>query len=125
MSNDYLNKICINELIEVCRYKTNEEILNKIKNEKIKVNKDKYINNQIKTVKICTTLLIQKTIALLKKFREEEIKLGDIPLNKVKIQEIVLLSQNLKNLEVFSNINVFDEDKDDKKDNNEDITFLM
>jgi len=39
VSNDYLNKICINELIEVCRYKINEEILNKIKNEKIKVAK--------------------------------------------------------------------------------------
>jgi len=124
VSNDYLNLICINELMEVCRYKTNEEILNNIKNEKIKINKDKYINNQIKIGKICTTLLIQKMIELLKKFREDEIKLGDMPLNRVRIQEVVMLLQKVKTLEVFPNIDVFDEDKDIKKDNNENITFF-
>ena len=124
VSNDYLNQICINELMEVCRYKTNEEILSNIKNEKIKINKDKYINNQIKIGKICTTLLIQKMIELLKKFREDEIKLGDMPLNRVRIQEVVILLQNVKTLEVFPNINVFDEDKDDIKDINKDITFF-
>ena len=126
VSNDYLNQICVNELMEVCRYKTNEEILNNIKNEKIKIkiNKDKYINNQIKIGKICTTLLIQKMIELLKKFREDEIKLGDMPLNRVRIQEVVVLLQNVKSLEVFPNINVFDEDKDDKNDKNKDITFF-
>ena len=63
-------------------------------------------------------------IELLKKFREDEIKLGDMPMNRVRIHEVGVLLQNVKTLEVFPNINSFDKDKDDKKDNNKDITFL-
>ena len=120
-SPDTLNQICINELFEICRYKSNEEILSKIKDNKIKINKDKYINNQIKIGKICTTLLIQKIIELLKNFREDEIKSGEMPLTRSRIQEIVILLQNTKTLEVFPNINLI-EKNEIKKDNFDEIT---
>ena len=116
-----LNQVCINELFEVCRYKSNEEILSKIKDDKIKIDKDKYIKNQIKIGKICTHLLIQKLIDLLKAFREDEIKSGDMPLSRTRIQEISTLLQNAKTLDVFPNINSIE--KDEKEEiKNEEIT---
>ena len=67
------------------------------------------------------TLLIQKIIELLKNFREDEIKSGEMPLTRSRIQEIVILLQNTKTLEVFPNINLI-EKNEIKKDNFDEIT---
>ena len=117
-----MNQICINELFNICKYKSDEEILENIKKEKIIINKDKYIHNHIKIGKICTVLLIQKINEILKKFREDEIKSGDMPLNRGRIKEIVNLLENIKNLEIFPNINTLE--KDEKEEEKKDITVF-
>ena len=122
-SIESLNQICINELFNICKYKSDEEILENIKNEKIKINKDKYIHNHIKIGKICTVLLIQKIIEILKKFREDEIKSGDMPLSRGRIKEIVNLLENIKNLEIFPNINMLEKDEKEEE-KKEDITVF-
>ena len=122
-SIESLNQICINELFNICKYKSDEEILENIKNEKIKINKDKYIHNHIKIGKICTVLLIQKIIEILKKFREDEIKSGDMPLSRGRIKEIVNLLENVKNLEIFPNINMLEKDEKEEE-KKEDITVF-
>ena len=72
-----LNQYFINELFRLCKYKTNEEILKEVNHFNIKVNEDKLIQNYIRTSKILTNLLIRKIIDILKKFREDEKKMGD------------------------------------------------
>ena len=127
ISPDILNQICVTQLFELCRYKSNEEILSNLKNDKIKINKDKFINNKIKIGKICTKLLIQKMIKLLKKYRDDEISLGDLPMSRTRTKEIIILLQNIKNLEVFPNINLIEgneEEKESNKENKEEITVF-
>ena len=121
-SNESLNQICIKELFNICKYKSNEELLENIKNEKIKINKDKYIYNRIKIGKICTSLLIQKTIEILKQFREDEIKSGDMPLSRGRYQEIIILLENVKNLEVYPDINKIE--KNEKEEEKKEVTMF-
>ena len=124
ISPDILNQICVTQLFELCRYRSNEEILSHIENDKIEINKDKFINNKIKIGKICTKLLIQKIIKLLKKYRDDEISLGDLPMSRVRTKEIIILLQNIKNLEVFPNINLIESNEEEKENNKEDITVF-
>jgi len=124
ISPDILNQICVTELFEICRYRSNEEILNTINNDKITINKDKFINNKIKIGKICTKFLIQKMIKLLKKYRDDEISLGDLPMSRARTKEIIILLQNIKNLEVFPNINLIESNEEEKKNNKEEITVF-
>ena len=55
--------------------------------------------------KILTNLLIKKTIDILKKYREDENKSGDMPLNRGRIFEITSLLNNVKELEIYPNFN--------------------
>jgi hypothetical protein len=127
ISPDILNQICLTELFELCRYRSNEEILSNIKSDKIKINKDKFVNNKIKIGKICTKFLIQKMIKLLNRYREDEISLGDLPMSRARTKEIIILLQNIKKLEVFPNINLIDSDGEEKEnniENKEEITVF-
>ena len=55
--------------------------------------------------KICSSLLIQRIIENLKNFRDYEDKLNDVPLNQDRVKEMVELLNNIKDLELFPNIN--------------------
>ena len=103
----------INELFKICKYKTKEEILNNLTNfnKNIIIDKEAFINNQIKLSKLLTNLLIQKIIEILKKYREDEKKSGGMPLNRRRIQEIISLLKNVKEFEVFPNFNISEDNK--------------
>ena len=100
-----LNQFFINELFKLCKYKTNEQIINEIKQFNIKINEEDYIQKYIKISKILTNLLIQKIIDILKKYREDEKKIGDMPLNRGRIYEIISLLNNIKDLEIYPYFN--------------------
>ena len=51
----------------------------------------------------------------MKKFREDEIKSGDMPLSRGRIKEIVNLLENVKNLEIFPNINMLEKDEKEEE----------
>ena len=116
-----LNQYFINELFRLCKYKTNKEILNEVNHINIKINEDELIQNYIKTSKILTNLLIQKMIEILKKFREDEKKMGDMPLNRGRIYEIISLLNNVKNLEIYPDFNELKRSESDNK--NEEIAI--
>ena len=78
--------------------------------------------NRIKIGKICTSLLIQKTIEILKQFREDEIKSGDMPLSRGRYQEIIILLENVKNLEVYPDINKIE--KNEKDEEKKEVTMF-
>ena len=123
-TSDSLNQKCINELFKICKYKSKEEILKDIK-DNTKINKDKFIENQIKIGKICSTLLIQKIIEIFKKFREDEMKSGDMPLSLNRIKDIVYLLKKIKDFEMFPNINKIEkEEQKEKKEEKEEITIF-
>jgi hypothetical protein len=122
-SNESLNQINIKELLNICKYKSNEELLENINNEKLKIHKDKYINYHIKIGKICTTLLIQKIIEILKKFREDEIKSGEEPLSRERYVEIINLLQNVKNLEIYPDFNIIEKNEKEEKNKKEVTVF--
>jgi hypothetical protein len=112
-SNISFNHFFINELFKICKYKTKEEILNNLTNfnKNIIIDKEAFINNQIKLSKLLTNLLIQKIIEILKKYREDEKKSGGMPLNRRRIQEIISLLKNVKEFEVFPNFNISEDNK--------------
>ena len=117
-----LNQFCINELLKLCQYKSTEEIISQINNKKI-INLDKYIDKQIKVSKMLANLVIQKIIEILKKFREDEIRSGGMPLSRIRIKEIVDLLNNIKEMEIFPDINLI-EDYEIKKEKQEDKTIF-
>ena len=96
-----LNQFYINELFNLCKYKTNEQIINIIHNYNIKINEEIFIKNYINISKTLTHLLIQKIIETLKKYIEDENKSGGMPLNRGRIYEIITLLNNVKELEIF------------------------
>ena len=108
-----LNQFFINELFKLCKLKTKEEIINLISNYNIKTDKEKFIPNYMNISKILTNLLIKKVIDILKKYREDEKKSGDMPLNRGRIIEIISLLNNVKELEVYPDFNMLE--KDDNK----------
>ena len=55
--------------------------------------------------KICSKLLIQKLMKILKNFRDYENKMNGVPLNQDRVKEMVELLKNIKDLELFPNIN--------------------
>ena len=102
-----LSQNFINELFKLCKYKTKNEILTELNALNIKIDEEKFVKNYIKTSKFLTNLLIKKIIAILKKFREDERKIGDMPLNRGRIYEIISVLNNVKDLEVYPNFNDF------------------
>ena len=114
-----LNQNFINELFKLCKYKIKKDILAEINFLNIKIEEEKFVQNYIKISKILTNLLIQKIIDILKKFREDEKKIGDMPLNRIRINEIISVLNNVKNFETYPNFNDLNK-IGDQKDNNED-----
>lgn len=105
----------MNKLLKICQYKSNEEIIENMDNNQ-KINLDKYLNFKIKIAKICSKILIQKTIEILKRYRDDEKKSGNMPLNKERIKDLFDLLNSLKNLELFPNINWLDIEEDEEKE---------
>ena len=64
-------------------------------------------------------MIIQKAIVNLKKFREEEKKMGDMPLNRGRIYEIISLLTNLKKLEIYPCFNDLNKEEFKVKQNKE------
>ena len=97
-----LKLVCVNELLKYCKYEPNEEIIKEIK---INVNREQYINNKINLIKKLSIFMVKQIIELLKKFRKDEIVLGDMPLIRSRVQEIYDLLKSVKELELFPELN--------------------
>ena len=121
-SIESINQISIQKLFNICKFKSNEELLENMKNEKM--DNEKYINYHIKIGKIFTTLLIQKTIEILRRFREDEIQSGDIPLSNERYTEIRNLLLNIKNLEIYPDINNIDKNEKEEEEEKKEITVF-
>ena len=113
--NEKINQTFIDSLFIICKYQSNEEILNYINKFKLKDNiKEKYISNFITFKKKCTTLLISKLTIILNEYKEQYEKGKEDALT----QKIVSLLNEIKNLEVFPDLVNFNNNKKTTINNN-------
>ena len=91
--NDSINKTFITNLFSICKYQTNQEILDIIKQSKLKNIKEKeFTNKYINFKKKCISLLIYKLNEILKEYKNAY---------QNKEEEIIFLLNEIKNLEVY------------------------
>jgi hypothetical protein len=136
-----ISKMCLDNLFDFCKFKTNEELKKDFEkyndvninenNDKNKDNKDNennldntkndnldnYIKMRIKISKMCTPILIKRSKDTMKKFIEDEIKSGAMPLSRNRLEEVKFILEGLKNLEIFPNFKDIEENKNKNNEN--------
>ena len=114
--NETINQTFIDSLFIICKYQSNEEILNYINKFKVKDNiKEKYISNFITFKKRCTSLLITKLTEILSEYKE----LYEKGKEDALAQKIISLLSEIKNLEVFPGLVNTDNNKKAKNEKND------
>ena len=108
-------------LFSICKIQTNQEILDIIKQSKLKnIQESEFINKYINFKKRCSSLLITKLNEILKEYKNE---------NKDKQEEIIFLLKEIKNLEVFPELinkdYLNDNDKKEKNKNKKIHIFYL
>ena len=73
--------------------------------------------------KMCTPILIKRCKETLKKFLEDEIKSGSMPLSRSRLEDIKFVLEKLKNLNVYPNYNLIGEEE--KKEPKEMMDFIL
>ena len=114
-----ISKVCISNLFELCKYKTDESL----RREVVDFNPEEYIQIKVKIAKMCTPILIKRCKETLKKFLEDEIKSGSMPLSRSRLEDIKFVLEKLKNLNVYPNYNLIGEEE--KKEPKEMMDFIL
>jgi hypothetical protein len=119
--NKSTNKVFIMNLFSICKIQTNQEILDIIKQSKLKnIQESEFINKYINFKKRCSSLLITKLNEILKEYKNED---------KDKQEEIIFLLKEIKNLEVFPELinkdYLNDNDKKEKNKNKKIHIFYL
>ena len=110
-----IRKICILNLFDLCQYHTESEI-KRLNQDKInEENFEHFIKIKIKISKMCTPILIKRLEGVLKKFLEDEMKSGDMPLSRNRINEMKEILEKIKNLDLYPD---FMSEFNEKKNNN-------
>ena len=132
-----ISKMCLDNLFDFCKYKTDEEIkkdyekyndinIKDNNNENIeKNNLENYIKMRIKISKMCTPILIKRSKDTMKKFIEDEIKSGAMPLSRNRLEEVKFILEGLKNLEIFPNFQDIEENHNNNKENENEIIKVI
>ena len=115
-----ISKVCISNLFELCKFKTENNLKREI-NEK-NINPDDYVKIKVKIAKMCTPILIKRCKETLKKFLDDEIKSGSMPLSRSRLEDIKFVLEKLKVLEVYPDyIYVDEKDLNEKKNKEKDM----
>ena len=77
---------------------------------------DEYVQIKVKIAKMCTPILIKRCKETLKKFLEDEIKSGSMPLSRSRLEDIKFVLEKLKNLNVYPNYNRLDDQEAEPKE---------
>lgn len=108
-STSSISRVCIQNLFDLCRYKS-EEILG----GEVDDDKEEYIRIKVKIAKMSTPILLKRCKEILKTFYDDELKQGSMPLVRSRIDDMKYVLENLKNLEVYSNYHLVDESSNKK-----------
>ncbi len=104
-----ISKMCLNNLFNLCKYKNDDEIkkefekisLDGINQNEIKEREQIFIKIKIKISKMCTPILLKRSKDIMKKYIDDEIKSGAMPLSRNRTEEIKFILDELKNLKIF------------------------
>ena len=124
-----IRKICIFNLFDICQYHSISEIKQLHSQKYDEKNIDNFVNIKIKIAKMCTPILIKRLEGLLKKFLEDEIKSGDMPLSRNRINEMKDILEKIKNLDLYPdfityNKNNFTNNNNTEQKSLDNITFI-
>ena len=110
-----MSKMCLNNLFILCKFKSEEDIkkefekfsYDEIDQNEMKERLEHFLNSRVKISKMCTPILLKRCKDTMKKYLDDEIKSGAMPLSRNRTEEIKFILENLKNLEIFpySNFN--------------------
>ena len=111
-----ISKMCLNNLFNLCKYKSNEDIKKEfdkiqpegINQDEIKERLEHFIEIRIKISKMCTPILLKRSIEIIKKYIDDEIKSGAMPLSRNRIEEIKYILEELKNLDIFPDSEIYE-----------------
>ena len=104
-----ISKMCLNNLFNLCKYKNDDEIkkefekisLDNINQNEIKEREKIFLNIKVKISKMCTPILLKRSKDIMKKYIDDEIKSGAMPLSRNRTEEIKFILDELKNLKIF------------------------
>ena len=121
-----ISKVCISNLFELCRYKNKDDLIKELNsNNNNSITNNDYVNIKIKIAKMCTPILIKRCKEILKKYMEDEIKSGSMPLSRSRLEDCKFVLEKLKDLEIFPNDENEDNIKENNNNNNDDIKVLI
>ena len=117
-----ISKMCLNNLFELCKFKSDEEMkkefeknsIDGINQNEINDRSENFISIRVKISKMCTPILLKRCRDIMKKYIDDEIKSGAMPLSRNRTEEIKFILDELKNLEIFPG----SECEEKKNDNN-------
>lgn len=110
-----ISKICISNLFTLCKYKSEKEIKKEYEELVEEKTIEELISIKIKIAKMCTPILIKRCRDMMRKFLDDEIKSGAMPLSRTRLEEIKFVLDKIKTLDVYPDF--FDLEKK-KKNNN-------
>ena len=112
-----ISKVCISNLFELCKFKTEDNLKKEI-NEK-NFDPSDYVKIKVKIAKMCTPILIKRCKETLKKFLDDEIKSGSMPLSRSRLEDIKFVLEKLKLLEIYPDYIYIDEKEIEEKNQKE------
>ena len=108
INSSSFSRVVVNNLFELCRFKDDETAqkgINNLNLESVGIsNLDEYNKIKGKLSKITTPILIKKCREILKKYIEDEMKSGSIPLTRTRVEDIKFVLEMLKNHEIYTSI---------------------
>ena len=116
-----ISKVCVSNLFGLCKYKS-EDVLRK---EAIGYNENEYVEIKMKIAKMCTPILIKRCKEMLKKFLDDEIKSGSMPLSRARLADIRFILERLKDLEVYPNYHILGEENEEMEEKKNIMEFIL
>ncbi|MCQ2818473.1 MAG: hypothetical protein MJ252_14490, partial [archaeon] len=113
-----ISKVCISNLFDLCKYRTEESLANEIQDS----NSEDYIRIKIKIAKLCTPILIKRCKDTLKKFLDDEVKSGAMPLGRSRLEDVKFVLEKIKTLEVYPDYDNVEEGSERK---NVDLMYFI
>ena len=112
-----ISKICITNLFTLCRYKPKEEIVKESEALHLANSNqiEEFVTIKIKIAKMSTPILIRRCRDMMRKFLDDEIKSGAMPLSRTRLEELKFVLDNIRTLDVYPDFLELSK----KKENNE------
>lgn len=119
-----ISKICISNLFTLCKYKSEKEIRKEYQELVEEKTIEELIKIKIKIAKMCTPILIKRCRDMMRKFLDDEIKSGAMPLSRTRLEEIKFVLDKIKTLDVYPDFLDLEKKKNDNPGEEREICVM-